>query len=188
MKKILFSCAVLLALSACSKSEDKTKKKEPEKETSAACAEIQRVKREVKINPKQYKPYGKKGKSSIFGRFCVNDVNDENTICLKGQLVVLNPVTDYSTEWYLRNWGGNEALEEAHEIAKAHNKIVYTNENGDFSFDELPPGEYYVGGEFSPCKIKLKDFVYKYGRYGFKATVGKNEKKQVILEKLYQEQ
>ena len=185
MKKLFLSCVALIAVTACATVQ--TENKDSEKQQKPACGCAKRVKRNVKPEPAQYEAYAQKGTSEISGRLCGTDVNGKNKICLRKQMVVLNPVTDYSTEWYVRYWTNNEPLEKTHEIAKKYNKIVYTGKRGEFSFKELPAGEYYIGGAFCPgnIKFKTKQAEYKYSRYGVKVTVGEGETKRVVLEKVF---
>lgn len=61
-----------------------------------------------------------------------------------GREVVLVPVTAYSTEWYDRLVVKYENLTEADDRAKSNSRTVQANGDGDFEFDGLPAGEYYL--------------------------------------------
>lgn len=144
MKKLLVSILGVFALSACS-STPKVAEMEPYCPPPAA--------RQVTLNEAQYKPYDGKGTAEIRGRFCI-DIKGEKK-CLADQVVFINPVTDYSNEWYARMWVKGEVLEQAHPIARKHNIMVKTDKNGYFVFKDLKPGTYYVAAASCPCSGKV---------------------------------
>lgn len=183
MKKLLISLLALSLVSACSKSDEKEQAK-TEQETPVACASINTLPRQVTINPEQYKPFEGKGSAEIVGKLCITVDGEQE--CLANQLVVLNPVTDYSTEWFVRNWTKNEPLKEADPLAMQHNKQVRTDKDGNFAFTELQPGTYYVGAVACPCEAAKQgqkaDF--KLQRLGAKITA--ITKSEVVLRKVFE--
>lgn len=185
MKKLLISLLTLSLVAACSKSDEQEKAKaEAEQTKPAPCAPIHVLPRQIKLNPEQYKPFEGKGEAELFGKLCI-DVNGAQE-CLANQLVVLNPATDYSEEWFVRNWTKNEPLEEADPIALQHNKQVRTDQNGNFVFKDLQPGTYYVGAVACPCEAahQKQNADFKLQRYGAKATT--LTKSEVLLRKVFE--
>ncbi|HBO58739.1 MAG TPA: hypothetical protein DD624_02370 [Alphaproteobacteria bacterium] len=185
MKKLLISLLTLSLVAACSKSDEQEKAKaEVEQAKPAPCAPIPALPRQIKLNPEQYKPFEGTGDAELFGKLCI-DV-DGGQECLANQLVVLNPATDYSEEWFVRNWTKNEPLEEADPIALQYNKQVRTDKDGNFVFKGLQPGSYYVGAVACPCEAanQKQNANFKLQRYGAKAsTITKSE---VVLRKVFE--
>ena len=174
MKKLYAALFSVLALSACSSTADK------KMDVAQPCPPA--AKREAKLDAAQYKPYEGKGTARINGRVCVDVKGKEK--CLANQLVVINPVTDYSTEWFKRYWKENVRLEPAGEVAMKHNRMTKTDAQGYFSFTDLQPGSYYVGAEVCPpCMMNSEgsmtvkeDAGIKYQRLGAKVTMKKSIK------------
>ncbi len=139
------------------------------------------VARKVAFNPEQYAPYTGKGNAVIEGKACFT-LDDGSEKCFANANVFINPVTDYSDEWYNRGWAGREFLAKADERAFTFNKMVKTDANGNFKFTELKPGSYYVGAVV--CQPKAKDAKScSMARYASKVTM-KNRVK-TTLKKVY---
>lgn len=127
------------------------------------------VARKAQYIEAQYAPYAAGGKAKIQGKACFA-LKDGSEKCLAGLDIYINPVTDYSNEWYERGWVGTEYLEVADERVIPFNKSVKTAQDGSFTFDNLAPGSYYVvtqlclptGKEAATCE---------YRRYGTKVTM-----------------
>ena len=171
----VFIVFLLVLMSACSKQEDDVR----------SFNDSARVKRVVKFDLKQYRPYMKKGKAKITGRFCI-PLKNGRTECLSGQAVLLNPVTDYSTEWFERYWKNGELLESPHDEAARRSKLVQTNKKGDFAFSSLPVGEYYVGAVACPYAGSQDQF-FNYQRWAAKVKITEKEKTvKVVLEKVFE--
>ena len=147
--------------------------------------ESEGAKRHAEFKPEQYKPYAVKGKGRIKGSFCIELDNGQER-CLAQQLVLLNPVTDYSTEWYERYWKNGEILESPHNAAAARSRLVRTMSNGDFVFYSLPPGEYYVAAVACPYAGNGdKRQPFNYQRWGAKVTLAPGVKSvKAVLEKV----
>ena len=169
MKKIFASLISVLVLSSCASTEKTVAVEGP------SCPPPAR--REVRFDATQYMPYDGSGTARINGRVCVKTMAGK-TKCLANQTVVLNPVTDYSTEWFERHWKGGTPLEAPHAEALKYNRTIKTDAQGYFSFTHLRPGSYYVGAEVCPpCATKdNKAPGYKYQRLGGKATMKKSIK------------
>ncbi len=127
------------------------------------------VARKSKYIESQYAPYAVAGNAKIQGKACFT-LNDGTEKCFPGLPVYINPVTDYSDEWYERGWVGTEYLEEADKRVLPFNKSVKADKDGSYTFDGLAPGSYYVVTQF--CQPTGKESrVCEYRRYGTKVTM-----------------
>ncbi len=144
------------------------------------------AKRHAEFKIEQYKPYLKKGKAKIEGKFCIR-LDDGKESCPEDQLVLLNPVTDYSEEWFERYWKNGELLEDPNGEAARRSRLVRTNKFGRFMFTSLPAGEYYVAAVACPYSTRSGDKIspFKYQRWGAKVTVKPQDKSvEVMLQKV----
>ncbi len=127
------------------------------------------VARKAQYVEAQYAPYAAGGKAKIQGKACFT-LKDGSEKCLAGLDIYINPVTDYSNEWYERGWVGTEYLEVADKRVIPFNKSVKTAQDGSFTFDGLAPGSYYVVTQL--CLPTGKDAkTCEYRRYGTKVTM-----------------
>lgn len=127
------------------------------------------VARKAQYVEAQYAPYAAGGKAKIQGKACFT-LKDGSEKCLAGLDIYINPVTDYSNEWYERGWVGTEYLEVADKRVISFNKSVKTAQDGSFTFDGLAPGSYYVVTQL--CLPTGKDAkTCEYRRYGTKVTM-----------------
>ncbi len=168
MKKLRIISLAVLFLSACVSTQSK-------KDNANLCPSP--VERKAVFNQAQYDAYNVKGTARINGRLCVTGI-DGRKKCPENQLVVVNPVTDYSTEWYQRHWIKNENLATADPRAFKYAKTVKTDKGGWFTIVDLPPGEYYVGAVVCPCDgfSEKERNNYKFQRYGTKVRMKKSVK------------
>lgn len=93
----------------------------------------------------EYAPYALKGDGEISGNFC--DALPKGAKCPAKVSVFVNPVTTYSTEWWTRHWTGRTALSQGDPRALKYNTRVNTEPDGDFEFDNLAAGSYYVAAD-----------------------------------------
>ena len=185
MKKLLISLLTLSLVAACSNSDEQEKAKaEAEQTKPAPCAPIHVLPRQIKLKPEQYKPFEGKGEAELFGKLCI-DVNGAQE-CLANQLVVLNPATDYSEEWFVRNWTKNEPLKEADPLAMQYNKQVRTDKDGNFAFTELQPGTYYVGAVACPCEASQQGQNANFNLQRLGAKITAITKSEVVLRKVFE--
>ena len=127
------------------------------------------VARKAKYVEAQYAPYAAGGKAKIQGKACFM-LKDGTEKCVAGLDIYINPVTDYSNEWYERGWAGTEYLEVADKRVIPFNKTVKTAQDGSFTFDGLAPGSYYVVTQL--CLPTGKDTkTCEYRRYAAKVTM-----------------
>lgn len=61
-----------------------------------------------------------------------------------GNEVILNPVTSYSDEWYVRAFIGKAWLEDADVRLWSYAQKTISDGSGRFMFRRVPNGEYYV--------------------------------------------
>lgn len=99
--------------------------------------------REATFQPSEYAMYEKKGEGKISGQAFLKTRGGDVKFAA-GERVILNPVTSYSTEWYTKYVKKGIQLEEPDPRAHNYTKLVTADGFGNFQFDELPPGEYYV--------------------------------------------
>lgn len=132
------------------------------------------VRREAKFDASQYAAYKGEGKARINGRLCLKDEKGAKK-CLANQLVVVNPVTDYSTEWFERHWKGGVRLEAPKPEAEKFTRTVRTDVKGYFTITNLPAGEYYVGAVVCGQCANGKP-VLKYQRLGAKVKMNRSIK------------
>ena len=127
--------------------------------------------RRVVFNEEEYKPYAKGGDAAIEGKLCL-PLADGSTKCYNNASVFINPVTSYSNEWYSRGWAGKENLTRADDRAFLYNVMVKTDENGNYTFTNLAPGNYYIGASVCvPNSKTAKKCTYR--RYAKKVQVTK---------------
>ena len=176
MKKWGIISLGVLFLSACASTPSKN-------DNAGHCPPA--VERKAVFNQAQYDAYNEKGKARINGRLCIKGI-DGRKKCPANQLVVVNPVTDYSTEWYQRHWIKNENLTAPDPRALKYSKTVKTDKGGWFTIVDLPSGEYYVGAVVCPCDgfSEKERNNYKFQRYGTKVRMKKSIKAN--LEKVFE--
>lgn len=111
----------------------------------------------------QYEPYAAEGTAKILGQaFATTKGGDVKFAA--GRTVNVNPVTEYSTEWWDRTVLGGEELLKADSRVEPFHRSTTTDAEGRFEIDNLPAGEYYV----------VTEVEWQYGGYDF-------EKSGVIL-------
>ena len=131
------------------------------------------------FNEQEFAPYAKKGTSSIAGQAFLKTRGGEVRYGA-GDTVMLVPVTSYSTElWRLALTGKTPSQ---YDVRYANYiKKVTADGMGNFEFNEIPAGEYYM-----ECPI----FWEVAGKYGMERTgarirtqvkVADGEKLKVIL-------
>lgn len=64
-----------------------------------------------------------------------------------GNRVLLNPVTSYSLEWYVRAYIQNQRIESPDPRIAAYVPIEIADGSGRFVFKNVPAGEYFVTTE-----------------------------------------
>lgn len=128
-----------------------------------------KITRKTTFNENEYKPYAQKGNFNLSGNAC--NMLPDNLECPKKVYVFLNPVTSYSNEWYEKHWAGNKLIENPDKRAWTYHKKAIVEENGNFTFTDLPQGEYYIGAELCAKKIDAPTEKCRPIRMGDKITV-----------------
>ena len=100
--------------------------------------------RTAQVVASEYAPYEKVGTGVVVGQAFLKTRGGEVRYGA-GNPVFLNPVTSFSTEWYTRQIVGGERLEETKDpIAVRNSRQTTADGNGNFRFEGLPAGSYYV--------------------------------------------
>jgi hypothetical protein len=103
------------------------------------------AKRAQPFNETALAPYGPAGEGRFHGHVQF-DYLGVHALIDKDSIVCLTPVTDYTAEWYTREIIGGQTLEPADPRLKNFQRFTTINSDGDYHFDNLPPGEYYITG------------------------------------------
>lgn len=104
----------------------------------------ERVARKVPFPEKEYEALEKSGSAAITGRLVYTTSNGE-TIYGSGEIVSIAPVTTYSAEAAEAALAG-KAVEAADPRAQQYTRQARTDNEGYFSANNLPAGDYYVAG------------------------------------------
>jgi hypothetical protein len=136
--------------------------------------------RQAAFVEEEYAPYVHPGASTIIGQALV-ETEDGEVKYGAGSAVYLNPVTTYSTEWFNVGILQGKAMSKPDERVWPYHRSVTTDEKGNFEFNDLAPGEYYLAttiswqipGEKEPATIGVN--------VGSKVEVGEGETASVIL-------
>lgn len=107
---------------------------------AAGCGPVQR---KTQFDEAEYAPYGKPGTSAIVGQaFLKTRAGDVKYGA--GNTVYLNPVTNYSREWFELHVLGGKNLAPADSRINQYIREARADGQGGFEFQGIPAGEYYV--------------------------------------------
>lgn len=127
--------------------------------------------RQTQFILEEYEPYGVLGTGVIEGQAFLWD-DEGHLIYGAGKLVFMNPVTTYSTEWWERNVLDQIELEVSNDGRSLYyHWITIADGFGQFRFEGLPPGQYYLGSRV----IEGKQFAHA------KITLAEGEKAEILL-------
>lgn len=144
MRLLLLSTTILLTLTACINISPLQRPK------------TQTIKLSSKFDSNSASYILNKGTATITGSASLTDANGE-TISCAGNNVFLVPITEYSTERYRYLFGDTKnqfASDEVifhvrfkpdHPDFRKYMRVSTCNYVGEFSFDNVPAGEYYLG-------------------------------------------
>lgn len=91
----------------------------------------------------EYAPYERVGTGRLVGQaFLVQ--RSGFVVKGAGRTVMLVPVTSISTEWYEKYVVNGIEMQDADDRARQFSRVTQANGDGDFAFEGLPAGEYYV--------------------------------------------
>jgi hypothetical protein len=124
------------------------------------------------FNEQEFAPYAKKGTSSIVGQAFQKTRGGEVRYGA-GETVLLIPVTSYSKELWHASLPGNAPAPNFDARLKNYIREVTADGMGNFEFNEIPAGEYYV-----ECSI----FWEVAGPYGMEQTGGVAKKQVKVIE------
>ena len=99
--------------------------------------------RYAKFNPAEYERFKGPGSSTIKGRIWL-DLGPNVRVVAKDCKVILEPITSYTKEWYEREVKKGAKLGPPDPRALAFRRVAITDENGNFTFKNIPPGRYYI--------------------------------------------
>lgn len=127
--------------------------------------------RQTEFILEEYEPYGVLGTGVIEGQAFLW-AEDGDLVHGAGKLVFMNPVTTYSTEWWERNVMNRIELEPSKDQrGRYYHWITIADGFGQFRFEGLPPGEYYLGSRV----IEGEQFAYA------KVTLADGERAEILL-------
>ena len=132
--------------------------------------------------PEEFAPYAREGTGVIEGKAWLWLGKDQIQKAA-GHVVILKPVTTYTTEWIERGVKKGINLASPDPRAKAFVRTVRADKEGRFRFEGLPPGSYYITCPVNylsfDCALgidmKKVKWVYK------KVDLGPGEVKKVFL-------
>jgi len=103
-----------------------------------------KIQRQQHFIEQEYAPYRQKGTGRIVGQAFARTRGGDVKVAA-GSLVVMNPVTSYSTEWF-RYWvsGKMPMLGAPDPRILEFSRSTRADAGGNFEFSDLAEGEYYV--------------------------------------------
>jgi len=111
----------------------------------SSCAVIGEPRR-VPFNDADFATYRGSGSGTITGQLLATSSDGETHIG-DGTRITLLPVTPYTREMVDREIGLGENLLPPDSRLASYVRMVTTGPKGEFVFDHLPPGEYFIAGE-----------------------------------------
>jgi hypothetical protein len=137
-----------------------------------------RVPRHVPFNESEFAGYGSPGTGSVSGQLVVNI---DGTVCIgNGDTITLVPVTSYTQEMVDRELGQGALLTAADPRLKRYVKKTTGDSHGNFAFQQVPAGRYFVAGLAGYNDISNEDnFVYQWGCERITVGQGQNVRIQV---------
>jgi hypothetical protein len=107
--------------------------------------------------------FAKGGRNALQGSITLQDMNTSiKGILDTGNTVELTPDTPYTTEWYDKQVLGGQNLEPADPRLKQYQRTANVAQNGDYQFDGLAPGNYYLTGSIRYCDPFRPSLVLEY--------------------------
>jgi len=132
--------------------------------------------RRVAFDESEFAAYRGAGSGSVTGQLAIRSGDGGEHVgnfggSMAGVHVTLIPVTAYTKEMVDREIGNGENLGASDPRFKKYVRLTTTDGNGDFAFDQVPAGEYFVSG--------LGEWV-EFGRFNYqwaceRVTVGNGE-------------
>ncbi len=104
---------------------------------------IKKYPRNAQFYEDEYNPYDKSGTGIIQGQAFLKTRGGDVKYGA-GNIVTMNPVTSYSTEWFEFSVKKHIPLEEPDPRTLKYNRQTVADGEGRFEFNDLPAGEYYI--------------------------------------------
>jgi len=104
------------------------------------------VSRKVAFNPADFSGIQRKGTGVVSGQVSV-DTQSHGTLHPHFQPLILVPVNAYTTENVQRRFIGGEKLAHSDKRILAYERDADTDQDGHFTFHNVPAGDYYIEGE-----------------------------------------
>jgi hypothetical protein len=101
------------------------------------------VHRTAVYEPREYAPYAGTGTGKITGQAFLKTVGGDVKYAA-GNLINLHPVTSLTREWFERMVVQGVPLGEGNPHSDDLRRLTQADAEGRFTFDHLPPGDYYV--------------------------------------------
>ena len=114
----------------------------------AGCATTPQQPRTAKYDPAEYAKYAGAGTAKISGQAFAKTVGGDVKFAA-GNRVWLYPVTSMTTEWYQTAIVQGKPMQAGDQRMMEHSKMVLADGNGNFEFNRLPAGSYYVVSQVS---------------------------------------
>ena len=102
--------------------------------------------RRVVFNEGEFAHYRGSGSSTVAGQLVVTGEHDGAIHVGNGNYVTLLPVTSYTKEMVDREIGDGEPLASSDPRLQQFVRLTKTDGAGNFVFDHIPAGEYFVAG------------------------------------------
>lgn len=99
----------------------------------------------VPFSNEEYNHLAKIGNATIRGTIYLKDAYNKRILGGNTRLY-LNPVTSYSKQWYYESYLGGHKMQKADKRLFNYLRFTSANEQGQFAFYGVPPGEYYLIG------------------------------------------
>lgn len=99
----------------------------------------------IPFNESEFSDLTIKGDKTVTGQVFLVDQLEEKQIGSNTE-VTLQPVTSYSTQWYEVSYLGNRTLKKADPRYNQYVLRTMTNPEGNFTFNGVSPGKYYLSG------------------------------------------
>lgn len=99
----------------------------------------------IPFNESEYAAIPKSGAKTITGKIFLTDQMDETQVGV-GSEVSLEPATSYSNQWFEVSYLGNRSLTSPDRRYHQHVLKTKADKEGNFTFENIAPGEYYLSG------------------------------------------
>ena len=128
----------------------------------SACARTPVIVERIPFNETEFLALPSSGTATVTGKAFIKTTTG-NIHFAKNAEVRLNPKTSYSRQWYKVNYLGRTNIADADPRYLGYVRKVRADENGRFTFNDVPAGDYYISAPVFWFKdIKLEDgSIYK---------------------------